>query len=280
MLTRFVVERELAGRSEVLQRALVARQTTRAGVGQVTFDTGAPVAWLDVDACENRFLLAASGNTGGAISCCDLLPHTSGDPEPVFVARAGGSGSGGAVTAVQFCPYDSGAFFSASVDGFVRVWDSNAVSCVLELNLRGAVLAMSAAAVYGGRRLLLAVGGEFDERLRLCDVRAASAVHTLCGHGHTVYSVDWHPGNEWVLASASGDGNALLWDIRRSGVLARVGGGSIAFSSHRVTSPPVTTVRFSPDARFIFTFDREGVLRKYDAVTMVETLVNFPRMPR
>ncbi|KAG0243949.1 DNA excision repair protein ERCC-8 [Actinomortierella wolfii] len=55
-----------------------------------------------------------------------------------------------------------------------------------------------------------------DPRIRLCDMRTGAFTHSLPGHRGTVLGVDWSPRHEFILASASTDSTARLWDIRKS----------------------------------------------------------------
>lgn len=190
------------------------------------------------------------------------------------------------VTAVQWYPLDSGVFFSASADKRLFVWDANALECARAILFDGAVRAIAAVVGAASKKPIVAAAGAFTERIRLCDLRAGSPIHTLSGHEKPVSAVAWHPANEWILASASEDGFCMFWDIRRSGALAVLGSGLVPFASRGSPTkalhpgPPLSAMMFSPDGKFVFVSSRDGRISRWDAYSMSNTLVRFPRQPK
>ncbi|GMH42709.1 hypothetical protein BSKO_10628 [Bryopsis sp. KO-2023] len=64
---------------------------------------------------------------------------------------------------------------------------------------------------------LLATGST-DRMVALHDIRQMSTrLHTLEGHTHDVFSVNWSPKDEAVLASCGADRRLLVWDLGRAG---------------------------------------------------------------
>jgi len=54
----------------------------------------------------------------------------------------------------------------------------------------------------------------FDGKVQVWDIESEEPVSTLLGHGAIVYNAIWHPKDANMLASASGDNLAKVWDVR------------------------------------------------------------------
>ncbi|PSC75373.1 F-box-like WD repeat-containing TBL1X [Micractinium conductrix] len=99
---------------------------------------------------------------------------------------------------------------------------------------------------------------------------AEAAVRRLAGHGAEVISLTWCP-NSNLLASASSDGTARIWDLEETG---SSGSGRVCVCRHApqggAASAELTCVEWAPDGQLLATgatdnavrlFSREGVLR-------------------
>lgn len=178
------------------------------------------VAWLDLEAVERRFLLAACSD--GSVSLLDTRGAAgSGRPLPGAIP-SGPEQSLRAhskpATSVQWYPVDSGLFVSAGADSAVKLWDANAFSVVLQVPhpspVTGAFMSPGAT-----QHCFVASGAE-DGRVRVADPVHGAFVVTLDGHAGPVISLSWNPSCDWQIFSGDADGEVRVWDIRQPGSLA------------------------------------------------------------
>ena len=224
------------------------------------------VAWLDLEAAERRFLLAACSD--GTVSLLDTRGAAeSGRALPAALPSGPEQSLRGAhsrpATSVQWYPVDSGLFVSAGADSKVKLWDANAFSVVLQVPhpspVTGAFMSPGAT-----QHCFVASGAE-DGRVRVADPVHGAFVVTLDGHAGPVISLSWDPSCDWQLFSGDADGEVRVWDIRQPGSLATLdkeafhadplgdwvgnsaitGGGGGGTSGSVVNELPVNAGRFS-----------------------------------
>lgn len=120
-----------------------------------------------------------------------------------------------AVSSAIWYPVDTGLFVTASVDTYIKVWDTNETRNIMDFKMPGKVhgIAMSSIAT---SHMLIAAGSE-DVQVRLCDIASGAFTHTLSGHHDGVMSLEWSTSSEWVLMTGGCDGAIRFWDIRRAG---------------------------------------------------------------
>ena len=179
---------------------------------QKIFD--APVNTLDIDAVENRYLLAGAAN--GVIVIYDLH-NVSGEPRCTFpmVCTAGKSNRyrhKHSVETVQWFPIDTGMFLSSGTDKLLKVWDTNALKTADEFEFSSIIYSHHMSPIAKAHSLV-AVACQ-SAKIRLIDLKTGSATHTLRGHNEEVYCCKWSPTQEYVVASGSADRKVMLWDIR------------------------------------------------------------------
>ena len=104
-------------------------------------DKGA--ACLDCEGIEGRYLLCGGGD--GRVSLFDLNNHTPASSRAdkircknIISCSALSSNTTGTVqriSCVQWYPTDTGLFVSGSMDGLVRIWDTNAFKVAAEFRI-------------------------------------------------------------------------------------------------------------------------------------------------
>jgi WD40 repeat protein len=134
------------------------------------------------------------------------------------------------LSAVQWY-HDAGIFLTASTNGTVVLWDTEAMSAVLEVQPfqydHYSRLQNNTASAQTSHQnschclklsptsMLAATGSHYSHLVKLVDFRSGTSSHTLTHNNKEgVTAVQWWPHNEHVVASCAGTVN--LWDIRRS----------------------------------------------------------------
>jgi len=196
------------------------------------------VTALAIDSIDSRYLLA--GGSEGAVALYDLEGfrgprveispskfvsdrHAAAASESMPLAATGGHTH--TVGSLEWFPIDSGIFISASNDGDVVVWDTNAFTPALTFSKEPGDMAldtsMSPVAASASHASLVAVGCK-HKCVRLLDMGSGASALTLQGHKGSVRTVEWFPHSEHMLASGADDGVIRVWDVRKSGANACV----------------------------------------------------------
>ncbi|EGZ10535.1 hypothetical protein PHYSODRAFT_261850 [Phytophthora sojae] len=202
--------------------------------GNFIFRRGMRVWSLSLDPMEQRYLLV--GTSQSQLLLFDLLTLDEADfpsnPNPFNTTNildpvcCVGAKTQSATTQsltfgismVDWYPVDAGLCISSSLDEHVKVWDSETFSCVSTLPLRSKVFGAKFSPVGTSHALIAAATGKGE--VRLVDMESGATAHSLLGHKDEVWTLEWSPANEFLLASGSRDGEIRLWDIRRSGATA------------------------------------------------------------
>ncbi|CAI5709137.1 unnamed protein product [Peronospora destructor] len=122
------------------------------------------------------------------------------------------------ISMVDWYPVDGGLCITSSLDEHMKVWDAATFSCVSTLPLRSKVFGAKFSPMSTTHALIAAVTA--NREVRLVDIESNATAHTLLGHKEEVWTLDWAPTSEFLLATGSRDGEIRLWDIRRSGATA------------------------------------------------------------
>jgi DNA excision repair protein ERCC-8 len=223
------------------------------------------ISTLNMDRTEGRFLLA--GSSDATLSIYDLSPwgrepshgayqvgdyghnvqNQGGPPtamsvhKPVAQSSRGTSnepGHSASIIRAEWYAFDTGAFVSASSDGALVVWDTEAMQPVAQWQpFPSSISSFHLSQSIGPSESLLVVASKDDAAIKLVDIRTGSASHTLTGHVRGVTAVQWCPAatrgddtihktytniGDVVLASGSLDGTVRLWDIRKAGSRATI----------------------------------------------------------
>ena len=231
---------------------------------------------LAVDSVSGRFLL--TGGCDQRIGVYDLGERftPSGSHRRLkHIAVTSKKAHKYAVSGLRWYPHDTGIFVSGSMDGNVRVWDTNRLEVVETFDGFGAVYAhdVSPAA-------LVAVGSRLTDVI-LCDLRTGSRAHRLRGHRGAVVALQWAPGREYQLATAGSDARVLLWDIRRARSCLRSfdqHNGETVSSLDTITAhnAAVNGLVYTSDGQHLVTSGRDGRARLWDADTGAHLNINYP----
>ncbi|GAB9463261.1 DNA excision repair ercc-8-like protein [Globisporangium polare] len=206
-------------------------------------------AWaMELDPVDDRYLLVGTANSNVMLfdlqmldksDASDVAPayDTSNQLPPVCCARARSMTSSSnnnsitsrvngsspsalqyGISAVDWYPVDGGIFVTSSLDGHVKVWDSDVFRVVSEFALSSKVFCAKFSRIASAHSLVAAVTEKGE--VRLCDMAIESSIHSLLGHSDEVWSLAWSLESEYQLSTGSRNGEIRMWDIRRSGSTA------------------------------------------------------------
>ncbi|XP_051580898.1 GATOR complex protein WDR59-like isoform X2 [Myxocyprinus asiaticus] len=101
---------------------------------------------------------------------------------------------------------------TSSVDTYIYIWDTR--------DTRKPTVALSAVAgasqVKWNRRNHYCLASSHDGDVRIWDKRKPNtAVEYVAAHLSKIHGLDWHPDNEYVLATSSQDNSVRFWDYRQ-----------------------------------------------------------------
>lgn len=178
----------------------------------------AAVNSLALEKAEYRYLLSGSGDS--SLRLWDLSEDEIGPIRPpraiATVSRRTAHRFG--VSALRWWPEDTGMFISASFDHTVQAWDTNRMAPAHVFEAGARVYAVDVCAARANRfssQALVAVASD-QPQVRLLDLRAGAAAHTLQGHKGKTLAVTWHPQQPSILATGGFDGEVKVWDVRRA----------------------------------------------------------------
>ncbi|KAL4630243.1 WD repeat-containing protein 59 isoform X1 [Arapaima gigas] len=101
---------------------------------------------------------------------------------------------------------------TSSVDTYIYIWDTR--------DTRKPAVALSAVAgasqVKWNKRSPFCLASSHDGDVRIWDKRKPStAVEYVAAHLSKIHGLDWHPDNEYILATSSQDNSVRFWDCRQ-----------------------------------------------------------------
>lgn len=166
-----------------------------------------------------------------------------------------------AVHALAFSP-DGQSIATASADGTARVWAVKTASqiALYEPRAAGARTGLSALAFSSGGTSL-AVAGQ-NRIIYVFTLGSKGEPHRLEGHTGEIAGLEFAPGTEEILLSASADRMARIWDVRSGSGTELAGHGDTVNAAH-----------FSPDGKLIVTASADGTVSLWSAQTFERLVV-------
>eukprot|EP01080_Neovahlkampfia_damariscottae_P001674 gene1674-443_t len=216
-----------------------------------------PIFNFSIDLVEQQYLLTGSADC--MVSCIDLDSN-----KLMFKIHAHKY----IVSAVEWFAHDTGMFYTASFDKFLKIWDTNKTKVSQKFPMFYKIYSISSSPI-ATKHCLIANGTDHTE-IFLCDLYSGSSVQRLKGHKSAIKAVKWSPVNEYLLASGSKDQSIRLWDIRTLKCLTQIS------NSHFGT---ITNLQFSKDGRYLYSSANDNKLKKWDLLKEVkDTLVTYPNI--
>ncbi|KAK5955503.1 Ribosome assembly protein rrb1 [Knufia fluminis] len=188
-----------------------------------------PLATLRMHKDEGYALdwaLASSFPAGRLLSgdCAGAIYSTQGNESGQFVADSRPYlGHAGSVEEIQWSPSEKNVFASASSDGTVKVWDVRSKSRKPAVDVKVSNTDVNVMSWSRQTAHLLATGAD-DGQWGVWDLRqwkprqgggalTPSPVASFNFHKKPITSIEWHPSDDSVVAVASADNTATLWDL-------------------------------------------------------------------
>ncbi|KAK5077928.1 Ribosome assembly protein rrb1 [Lithohypha guttulata] len=192
-------------------------------------DASKPLATLKMHRTEGYALdwaPASSFPVGRLLSgdCAGQIFSSQGTEAGTFVADLRPYvGHAGSVEEIQWSPSEKNVFASASSDGSVKVWDVRSKSRKPAVDVKISDTDVNVMSWSRQTSHLLATGAD-DGQWGVWDLRQwkpqgnggqikPSPVASFNFHKKAVTSIKWHPSDDSVVAVASADNTATLWDL-------------------------------------------------------------------
>ncbi|MBL9139130.1 MAG: protein kinase [Verrucomicrobiales bacterium] len=165
------------------------------------------------------------------------------------------SGHKDRIERLEFSP-DGKWIASGSLDGAVKLWDTEGRALRFELSGHTAAISAMAFSPDGQR---LATGG-WDQRILVWNVATGERLGRLQGHTQVITSLAFSPGGERICSS-SRDGSVRVWSAEIAKALPIV----------LTNEPPVFASEFAPGADGFWTFDGGDAITTWNPTEMSET---------
>ena len=237
------------------------------GVTIRSVDTGEKLMTLRGGGMITRMAFSPDGTRLAGAAGSGASQFEANRTVPVWDVRTGNllmtlKGHEDEVTAVAFSP-DGSSLATGSIDGELRVWDAATGARQRALDISDSALDYPMSLAFSADGRLLLVGMHIDEAVPILDAESLEQVGEF--RGHTQFIQDAALGPRGIVATASGDGTARIWDLGSDGELA-------ALRGHRGW---VNGVAISPDGSLVATAGADGTVRLWDATTGGEVLTLF-----
>lgn len=182
---------------------------------------------------DGRLLASSSADKTLRIS---VVKSSSDSPAPTVSLLQELEGHEQGVSDLAFSS-DSKYLVSASDDKTLRLWDIETGSLIKTLSGH----TNYAFCVNFNPQSNMIVSGSFDETVRIWDVKSAKCLKVLPAHSDPVTAVDFNRDGS-LIVSSSYDGLCRIWDAAT---------GHCMKTLIDDENPPVSYVKFSPNAKFL-----------------------------
>jgi DNA excision repair protein ERCC-8 len=290
-MLKHIYKRELGVHSS---KTLLAKETTKRDYSisysvrkEIIPTHTSSITKIDLDVCENRFLLSGAFDT--SINIFDLEQMHSPEKfsfEPIVNIDSNTVGMHSkAISGLCWYPLDSGMFFTCSIDNTVNVWDTNSANVIRIFDIEASIYSIDVSRCALNHTLISAAAE--DQMVHLCDIRTGKSIWQLKGHTARVLETKWSPGQQYTLASGSEDGSIRLWDTRKTNQslltfdqhldakdrskVRKKGLGNI--KSH---NGAVNGLCFTPDSTKLISTGTDSTMRCWSVFDGANHFVNYP----
>jgi len=245
------------------------------------------IAKLDLDVCENRFLL--SGSADISINIFDLEQMHSSEKysfEPIVNIDMKTVGMHrDAISGLSWYPLDSGMFFTSSIDNTVNVWDTNTTNVIRVFDIEASVFCIDVSRCALNHSLIAAAAE--DQVVHLCDIRTGKSIWQLRGHTGKVLTTKFSPGQQYTIASGSEDGSIRLWDVRKCNQSLLIFDQNLdANDKSKVRKKGIGNIKshngavnglcFAPDSTRLLSTGTDNTMRCWSVFDGANYFVNYP----
>ena len=200
---------------------------------------------------KQSYVVSTESLTGATPSSVSFIPTSSLSfalpPLTTLVGHSRG------INDVSWSPL-AGQVATASDDKTLRLWDAETSDPLVEFRGHSNFVFCVR---FNHPQANLLVSGSFDETVKLWDVRTGECVSTLPAHSDPVTGVDTNRDGTCVV-SGSHDGLTRIWDTAT---------GECLKTFFARGNPPVSSVRYSPNGRYILTGTLDETLRLWKVGT-------------
>jgi WD40 repeat protein len=200
-----------------------------------------------------------------ALALLVIVPALNGQKAPRVL-----TGHTSFVSAVAVTP-DGARIVSGGKDGVICVWDAASGTLTGSMAANADVLSLAlspdGSRVYAG--LMFSLTSEDRVPVKCFDIASGALLASYGGIQALPMGVAISP-DDTLLAGVGGGSGVILWDVQERCVLSFLKGHT----------SQVTSVRFSPDGKTVYTGSGDGTVKSWDATARPSVPMGLPELQR